>query len=41
MVGMEIRIKVEEYVQKRIDALRVQHAETGGFQNAGYLFIDF
>ncbi|KAJ3145506.1 tRNA (guanine-N(7)-)-methyltransferase [Geranomyces michiganensis] len=26
MVGMEIRVKVEDYVRKRIDALRTQHS---------------
>lgn len=25
MLGMEIRVKVSDYVQKRIEALRIQH----------------
>jgi tRNA (guanine-N7-)-methyltransferase len=38
ILGMEIRLKVEEYVAKRIDALRSQnlaisHAESGSYQN--------
>jgi tRNA (guanine-N7-)-methyltransferase len=38
MVGMEIRIKVEEFVAKRIDALRTQNKEkapthAGSYQN--------
>ena len=35
MLGMEIRIKVEDYVRKRIDALRVQHP--GQYQNVSVL----
>ena len=31
MLGMEIRVKVEEYVHERIKALRVQHP--GQYQN--------
>ncbi|CAG8744653.1 14903_t:CDS:2, partial [Acaulospora morrowiae] len=31
MLGMEIRVKVEEYVRERIDALRLQHP--GQYQN--------
>ncbi|KAI9355974.1 putative methyltransferase-domain-containing protein [Zopfochytrium polystomum] len=38
MVGMEIRVKVEEYVKHRIDALRIQNKdkapdEAGSYQN--------
>jgi SAM-dependent methyltransferase len=40
ILGMEIRQKVEEYVQKRIDALRSQnlkleYTEAGSYQNVG------
>jgi tRNA (guanine-N7-)-methyltransferase len=42
MMGMEIRIKVESYVAKRIDALRVQnahlgHDEAGSYQNVSVM----
>lgn len=30
---MEIRTQVTEYVQQRIQALRVQHADTGAYAN--------
>jgi tRNA (guanine-N7-)-methyltransferase len=38
ILGMEIRVKVEEYVAKRIDALRQQNADkkkedAGSYQN--------
>ena len=35
MLGMEIRVKVEEYVHRRIEALRVQQA--GVYQNVSVL----
>ena len=42
MIGMEIRVKVEEYVNKRIEALRCQNQdkkplESGSYQNVGVM----
>jgi tRNA (guanine-N7-)-methyltransferase len=37
MLGMEIRLKVEEYVHKRIAALRIQNEEQGLYQNVSVM----
>ncbi|KAF2120657.1 hypothetical protein BDV96DRAFT_485379 [Lophiotrema nucula] len=37
IIGMEIRTSVTEYVQEKVRALRVQHREDGGYQNAACL----
>ncbi|KAF2131308.1 hypothetical protein P153DRAFT_364911 [Dothidotthia symphoricarpi CBS 119687] len=37
ILGMEIRTSVTEYVQDKIRALRVQNAQTSGFQNVSCL----
>lgn len=37
MIGMEIRVKVEEYVHKRISALRLQHQTSSLYQNVSVM----
>ncbi|VDK55563.1 unnamed protein product [Cylicostephanus goldi] len=37
MVGLEIRVKVSDFVQEKIKALRIREAETGGYRNVACL----
>ncbi|PIO59869.1 tRNA (guanine-N(7)-)-methyltransferase [Teladorsagia circumcincta] len=37
MVGLEIRVKVSDFVSEKIKALRVRHADTNGFRNVACL----
>lgn len=37
MIGMEIRVKVSDYVNEKIQALRKHHAEAGHYRNVAVL----